>query len=442
MKQPMRVPLIGNTLSFNIFNPQQTLLRLAEQFGAVYRVDFGLFKNPMVCVSTPELVEHIFKHDNVELLKGPGYEAIWSVTPKHLLVMEGAEWERCHRGLLAHMAFVAKAVPGVALGASAALAERLTGAGDGAVRCAELMRSFALDVVARILLGPAGAGEESLLRALSDSPDESVGWLQTITSEWHLRVLEVVPFSKLRGAFKLPRVRKVERSQAKLRAFFETHYESPHAESLLARLKATDGLSKEDVIETIMFTFLAMGHENVASHMSWLLYSIANDEALQAAIRAEVTADQDGGVKSPTLDKAIKEALRLYPSIPMLSRVSQKPFELPGFGTVAAGEEILVSPYVTQRLKSVWGERANEFDASRWDAKPEPYSFFPHGMGQRSCVGRALGHTETKVVVSQILKRFRVTVAEHAKQGLFISLRPGKLRLRFAPIADAPATAL
>eukprot|EP00983_Pelagomonas_calceolata_P083158 1156099-Pelagomonas_calceolata.AAC.4 len=83
---PWKLPLLGSSLYFSISNPHKTMLQLAETYGPVVEVDFGVIKDKMVLVSDPEAVRSILKLDNSLFIKGPGYSAISSVSPHHLLI--------------------------------------------------------------------------------------------------------------------------------------------------------------------------------------------------------------------------------------------------------------------------------------------------------------------------------------------------------------------
>ena len=333
--QSRRAPLIGNTLSMNLTNPHQTFLHMARSHGAgMFRVDFGLFRNPMDIVVDPAAGADILQREGADFGKGPGYAAIHSVTPFHLLVTEG-EAVAPRRGLIESM--LAEAVEKCEARVAAAVASFKPEAGRK-VEVSAMLRLLALDVMATLLFGgplskQGGAEGEAGPRFVQD--------LHTTMSEWHHRVTDVVGLWRY---MRTPRVRKAEGALARVLAFLDASIaeakqaaEEQEADAATAgdvpllRLMVRRGFSDEVVRDTC-FTLLAMGHENVATCMSWAVYLLARHPECQTRAREEVQAAAaaaagGGGVhvehveeKLPYVEALLKETVRLYPSIPMLSR--------------------------------------------------------------------------------------------------------------------------
>ena len=73
-----------------------------------------------------------------------------------------------------------------------------------------------------------------------------------------------------------------------------------------------------------------------------------------------------------------------------------------------AGTGFDVSWYNLHRLKSVWGEDADEFRPDRWkeNFNPGPAEFMPFGIGPRSCLGRVKALTEASYIIVRMLQEF------------------------------------
>ncbi len=93
----------------------------------------------------------------------------------------------------------------------------------------------------------------------------------------------------------------------------------------------------------------------------------------------------------PYLTMVLKEAMRLYPSAPVIGRRSVADTEVDGV-RIPAGADILVSPWVTQR-------HPERFDPSRFTPEAEAgrpgYAWFPFGGGPRACIGQHLSMLES-----------------------------------------------
>ncbi|WP_238018665.1 cytochrome P450 [Dactylosporangium sp. AC04546] len=134
----------------------------------------------------------------------------------------------------------------------------------------------------------------------------------------------------------------------------------------------------------------------------------------------------------------LEELLRLYPVGWLIPRVTVAD-DVVGGTRIPAGADILVSPYITQRLAKVW-ERPSEFDPERFSAarseRHHRYAHYPFGGGPHVCLGQHLFYLEAQLIVATILRRFRFQVADPAipEPQVAASLRPkAKVELTLQP---------
>ena len=118
------------------------------------------------------------------------------------------------------------------------------------------------------------------------------------------------------------------------------------------------------------------------------------------------------------LDESINSltALRLYPVFPQMNRVARVDTILPrGGGSngkspvfAPAGTGFDTSWYNLHRLKSVWGEDADDFRPDRMNERfrHDPSKYMPFGTGARSCLGRVKARVEASYVIARILQEF------------------------------------
>jgi len=108
-------------------------------------------------------------------------------------------------------------------------------------------------------------------------------------------------------------------------------------------------------------------------------------------------------------------ALRLYPVFPQMNRVARVDTIFPiGGGPdgkspifAPAGTGFDTSWYNLHRLKSVWGEDADDFKPERWETfRPEPWQYLPFGGGPRSCLGRTKALVEASYVIVTLMREF------------------------------------
>jgi cytochrome P450 len=107
----------------------------------------------------------------------------------------------------------------------------------------------------------------------------------------------------------------------------------------------------------------------------------------------------------------MQETLRLYPVGWLIPRTATADDTIDGVA-IAAGDTILLSPYLTQRLDTVW-DRALEFDPRRFlpenSAGRHRFAYFPFGGGPHHCVGSHFFTVEAQFVVASMLSRFRLS---------------------------------
>jgi cytochrome P450 len=101
------------------------------------------------------------------------------------------------------------------------------------------------------------------------------------------------------------------------------------------------------------------------------------------------------------------------------------------------GTTVHLSPAVVNLSPAIWGSDAGIFDPDRWDRlqgdATSAYAFATFHNGPRVCIGKQLSIVEMKVVLMELVSRFRVEPVGEVRPVEFASpsftLRP-KERLR------------
>jgi cytochrome P450 len=172
------------------------------------------------------------------------------------------------------------------------------------------------------------------------------------------------------------------------------------------------GKIHDDEVEAQLMTFITAASETTGTSVSWLLYELAVHPEHQSIIRAELKQSNDYD-SLPFLNAAIKESLRMHPNAPSLIRTAPHDDVLPLSGgktlAVPKGQTLICSGYLYNRLSSLWGDDAEEWNPARFLDNPMSVSlgvyanlmtfgelhlsvfFFhlcgPSGAGPRSCIG-------------------------------------------------------
>ncbi|KAG8794251.1 hypothetical protein FRC12_025164, partial [Ceratobasidium sp. 428] len=173
-------------------------------------------------------------------------------------------------------------------------------------------------------------------------------------------------------------------------------------------------MSDDEVLGQIS-TFLAAGHETTSTTTAWALYALSKQPHIQAKLREELQDAKLGEEPSMAelekltyLDNVIRETLRLYPAVPMVSRMAYEDAVIPvgqpykdRYGVtqseirIQKWDTIRISISSMNRAKDVWGEDALEFRPERWDNPPPMVKEMPGVWsnlmtfieGPNSCIG-------------------------------------------------------
>jgi len=139
------------------------------------------------------------------------------------------------------------------------------------------------------------------------------------------------------------------------------------------------------------------------------------------------------------MEMCIKEALRLYPSVPLIARKLGEEVRLANH-TLPAGSNVFICPYATHRLARIYPD-PERFLPERFSPENSenrhPYAFIPFSAGPRYCIGNRFAIMEIKTIVSRLLRSFQLlpvpgktTIAAtfritlRASGGLWVRLKP------------------
>ena len=170
----------------------------------------------------------------------------------------------------------------------------------------------------------------------------------------------------------------------------------------------------EEMVDQVAIFFLA-GHETSASALAWALYLMAlyPDWQDRLSAEAQVLDGPDFSVMSKLrLSRDVfRETLRLYPPVPMMVREAACPEQFRD-RDVPKGSQLVLSPWHLHRHERLW-ERPDDFDPDRWHTENGKTcarnAYMPFSAGARVCTGAGFAMVEGPLILSMILRHFRVT---------------------------------
>ena len=214
---------------------------------------------------------------------------------------------------------------------------------------------------------------------------------------------------------------------------------------LTALMRASDpetgaGLSAAEVGANI-FTFIAAGHETTARALAWTLYLLSMSPDWRE--RCEAEADAATGDPAqwqdtlPAIRAAFEEAMRLYPPVPMMSRMALAEDRL-GDHIVPKDAVVVIAPWLIHRHRKLWDD-PDAFRPQRFmpgaRENIDRYAYLPFGAGPRVCIGAVFAQQEAIIVLASILRRVRLThVGSPPRPVHRITLKPeGRLTMKMQP---------
>ncbi len=175
-----------------------------------------------------------------------------------------------------------------------------------------------------------------------------------------------------------------------------------------------------EMVDQVAIFFLA-GHETSASALAWTLYLVAlfpdwQDKIAQEAQEVLGQGVPDfGDIKRLAISRDVfREALRLYPPVPMMVREASQAEHFRD-RDLKPGAQVVLSPWHQQRHERLW-ERPDEFDPARFATENGRTclrnAYMPFSAGQRVCVGAGFAMIEGVVLLSMLVRSYRFTPVE------------------------------
>jgi cytochrome P450 len=209
---------------------------------------------------------------------------------------------------------------------------------------------------------------------------------------------------------------------------------------LRARDEWGEGMLESHLHDEVMTLYLA-GHQTGAELIAWVFYALANNPDVEQTLHAEldtVLGDRPPALhdleRLPYLRLVVDEALRMYPTAPLVTKNARRSDTVEGYH-VPAGALVILSPYVTHRHPSLWPE-PDRFDPLRHTpertAQRQRMAFFPFSAGYHSCIGASFALLEVRLCVASLARRFRLLSlpGPSVEPAVTSTLSPRGLRMR------------
>lgn len=168
-------------------------------------------------------------------------------------------------------------------------------------------------------------------------------------------------------------------------------------------------------------TFMFEGHDTTGWGLVWATYLLGLNPDAQEKVHQELDSvfgdddmrefSMDDVKKLKYTEAVVKEAQRLYPSVPLLGRRTKEPTKI-GPHLIPSGVDVSVLVPVLHRNEEQF-EDPERFRPERFFPENckgrNAYSFIPFSAGPRNCIGQKFALLEEKILLASLFRKFKVT---------------------------------
>ncbi|XP_018400294.1 PREDICTED: cytochrome P450 4g15-like [Cyphomyrmex costatus] len=189
---------------------------------------------------------------------------------------------------------------------------------------------------------------------------------------------------------------------------------------MMFELKKNGQMTDEEIweeVNTIMFE----GHDTTAAGSSFALCVLGNHPDIQARVHEELDSIFGDSNRQCTfqdtlemkyLERVILETLRLFPPVPLIARhLNQDVKIVTGDYVLPKSSTVMIIQFITHRLEKYY-PNPTVFNPDNFlpenMQKRHYYAYIPFSAGPRSCVGRKYAMLKLKVLLSTILRNYRI----------------------------------
>ncbi|KAL5278632.1 hypothetical protein ACFFRR_003330 [Megaselia abdita] len=191
---------------------------------------------------------------------------------------------------------------------------------------------------------------------------------------------------------------------------------------LMVETARTGGNFTDDDIRDEVNTIMFEGHDTTAAGSSFVLTMLGLHKDIEQRVMKEIEGIF-GDSKRPCtfadtlemkyLERVILEALRMYPPVPLIARKVNEDVRLTtGKYVIPKGATVVIPQIFIHRSPEIY-KNPLKFDPDNFlperTQNRHHYAFIPFSAGPRSCVGRKYAMLKLKVLLSTILRNYKVS---------------------------------
>ncbi|MPY85761.1 MAG: cytochrome P450 [Actinophytocola sp.] len=391
-------PLVGHLLDYIRFGTDFACDRY-ERYGPVQWM--GAFGTRLVTVAGPEATQLVLTNKDKTFSQGGWTFLIDQFFHRGLMLLDFDE-HKMHRRIMQH-AFTRDRLAGYTQQVVPRVRTTVpTWSTTRPVRLYWLLKRLTLDIATQVFMGGRGSN--------ADSEQINQAFVATVRAASSL-VRSPLPGTRYRAGV---------RGRRTLEHYFAQHLPSARASdgddlfSALCQATTPEGeqFSDADVINHMIFLMMA-AHDTATITTTAAAYYLATHPEWQDRARQESLAlgdeppDIDALEQLDTLDRIIKEALRLLAPVPLVMRKTVTDTAVLGH-YLPADTLVAVAPAVNHFVPECWSQPdtfdPDRFAAPRREDHTHRFAWIPFGGGVHKCIGMHFGTLEVKAILHEMLR--------------------------------------
>ncbi|ORC93734.1 cytochrome p450-like protein [Trypanosoma theileri] len=408
---------------FYVLHKDESMFRLLQWTRFFHHHPFlmRIFFRPHIIISKSEDLEEVLLRQEANFCKHTGYILLRAVIGDGLLAMMDKEKHRVHRRILQSV-FSSSNIRGIAnevmrvhvLRQLNIFLKLLICAGDGIVtiNISEHMHRMTLGIVS-----------EAAFRA---SVEDSVVVLEafSIMTKFN-RLNYLCPYYRTPSQKEAEKI-LIEISNALIQNNEEDDNSSKRRVVLDALIEELNiHFDRKDVVHHLV-TFLFAGHDTTSNTLNFLFALLARNEKVQNRLYDELEMIMPATCSCPTIEEllsceylvaVVREAMRLFPSAPLIYRDALQDVYLPSSDVVIPkGSVCVLNIFAVHRSITIYGDDADEFHPERWlqgegqelRSRCGNCGYMPFSVGNRNCIGKEYGYYEVLIATAVFIRHLRV----------------------------------
>ena len=417
-------------------NPLGYMEAAREQYGDIFTARVGWNFTPIVFVSNPQAIEHIFRTRSEQFSSLPQWHNnfLKPLVGENSIIMLDGERRKRRRKLLMppfhgeRMRVYGKLIGNITEQVMNEFKENQT------FLARDAMLDISMQVILEAVFGLRNGERCQLLKQLIFSCLDYIssplgaGLMFVPSLQWDLGRWS--PWGYFRHL-----QRQIDRLlYAEIRERRQQY--DPERTDILsllisARDEAGEGMTDLELRDELLELLFA-GHETTATAMTWLLHWVHHLPDVRNKLIEELDTLGENPepmtiARLPYLTAVCQESLRIYPvAMQSFPRLVKSPVKLMG-QELQPGTAVSAIIYLTHHREDLYPD-SKQFKPERFlERQFSPYEFFPFGGGSHRCIGGAFSLFEMKLVLATILSNYQIELANNRPerpQRQFITIGP------------------